>query len=235
MVASPGRRAGGAARPRLPGGEPGRHPGPLERRRARARRADRRRPQRDRACRSRPAARTTGPSPARSLDRRSADRRRPSPPPEHAGHLVPGRARARATASPRGASMAGLPGIYMGQNNDVVWTFTNAIADVQDLFIERIEGDSYLFEGEWRPLEMRRRGDQGQGPRASRRCSGALHPPRPDRQRGPRRRRRRAAGAALDRAATSRPPTRRSSRSSTPAPARSWSARCGATRRRSRT
>ncbi len=54
----------------------------------------------------------------------------------------------------RGASMAGLPGIYMGQNNDVAWTFTNAMADVQDLFVERIEGDRYLFEGEWRPLEI---------------------------------------------------------------------------------
>ncbi|MGH2980953.1 MAG: penicillin acylase family protein [Solirubrobacterales bacterium] len=56
----------------------------------------------------------------------------------------------------RGASMAGLPGIYMGQNNDVVWTFTNAMADVQDLFIERIEGDRYEFEGEWRDLEIDR-------------------------------------------------------------------------------
>jgi penicillin amidase len=53
----------------------------------------------------------------------------------------------------RGASMPGMPGVYMGQNNDVCWTFTNVMADVQDLFVERIEGDSYLFEDEWRPLE----------------------------------------------------------------------------------
>jgi len=53
----------------------------------------------------------------------------------------------------RGASLPGLPGIYMGQNNDVCWTFTNVMADVQDLFVERIEGDSYYFEDEWRPLE----------------------------------------------------------------------------------
>jgi penicillin amidase len=53
----------------------------------------------------------------------------------------------------RGATMAGLPGIYMGQNNDVCWTFTNAMADVQDLFIERIEGDRYLFRDEWLPLD----------------------------------------------------------------------------------
>ena len=52
----------------------------------------------------------------------------------------------------RGASLPGMPGIYMGQNNDVCWTFTNVMADVQDLFIERIEGDAYLFEDEWLPL-----------------------------------------------------------------------------------
>jgi penicillin G amidase len=56
----------------------------------------------------------------------------------------------------RGASMPGLIGIYMGQNNDVAWTFTNAMADVEDLFVERIEGEDYLFEGEWRPLQVMR-------------------------------------------------------------------------------
>jgi penicillin G amidase len=54
----------------------------------------------------------------------------------------------------RGASLPGMPGVYMGQNNDVCWTFTNVMADVQDLFIERIDGDRYLFEGEWLPLEL---------------------------------------------------------------------------------
>ena len=54
----------------------------------------------------------------------------------------------------RGASMPGMPGIYMGQNNDVCWTFTNVMADVEDLFIERIEGERYLFEDEWRPLRI---------------------------------------------------------------------------------
>ena len=52
----------------------------------------------------------------------------------------------------RGASMPGMPGVYMGQNNDVCWTFTNVMADVEDLFVERVEGDNYLFEDEWRPL-----------------------------------------------------------------------------------
>ena len=44
----------------------------------------------------------------------------------------------------RGASMPGMPGVYMGQNNDVCWTFTNVMPDVQDLFIERVEGEKLL-------------------------------------------------------------------------------------------
>jgi penicillin amidase len=52
----------------------------------------------------------------------------------------------------RGASMPGMPGVYMGQNNDVCWTFTNVMADVQDLFVERLDGGRYLFEEEWLPL-----------------------------------------------------------------------------------
>jgi penicillin amidase len=54
----------------------------------------------------------------------------------------------------RGASLPGIPGVTMGQNNDVCWTFTNVMADVQDLFIEKIEGDRYKFNDEWRDLEI---------------------------------------------------------------------------------
>jgi penicillin amidase len=54
----------------------------------------------------------------------------------------------------RGASLAGLPGVMMGQNNDVAWSFTNAMADVMDLFVERIDGDGYEFEGERRALAL---------------------------------------------------------------------------------
>lgn len=52
----------------------------------------------------------------------------------------------------RGASLPGMPGIYMGQGNEVCTTITNVMGDVQDLFIERIEGDKYLFRDEWLPL-----------------------------------------------------------------------------------
>jgi penicillin amidase len=53
----------------------------------------------------------------------------------------------------RGASLPGMPGIYMGQGNDVCWTFTNTMADIEDLFVERIENDHYLFRGEWHPVQ----------------------------------------------------------------------------------
>src|SRR5215218_7190958 len=53
----------------------------------------------------------------------------------------------------RGASIPGLPGISLGQNNDVAFAFTNVMADVEDLFVERIEDEHYEFAGEKRRLE----------------------------------------------------------------------------------
>src|SRR5215208_4761315 len=54
----------------------------------------------------------------------------------------------------RGASIPGLPGISLGQNNDVAFAFTNVMADVEDLFVERIADESYEFQGELRPIEI---------------------------------------------------------------------------------
>jgi penicillin amidase len=54
----------------------------------------------------------------------------------------------------RGASIPGIPGIPLGQNDDVAWTFTNTMADVEDLYVERINGETYEFQGEQRPLEL---------------------------------------------------------------------------------
>jgi penicillin amidase len=54
----------------------------------------------------------------------------------------------------RGASLPGIPGISMGQTNDVAFTFTNTMADVMDLFVERVEDGRYEFEGEWHPIEV---------------------------------------------------------------------------------
>jgi penicillin G amidase len=54
----------------------------------------------------------------------------------------------------RGAVTAGCPGLMMGHNNDVAMTFTNTLADTEDLFVERLDGDRYLFGDEWRPLTI---------------------------------------------------------------------------------
>ena len=60
-----------------------------------------------------------------------------------------------------GGSMPGFPGLIIGQSRDVAWSFTNVMADVQDLFVERVRAASdggppqYLFEDEWRPVEVR--------------------------------------------------------------------------------
>ena len=40
-----------------------------------------------------------------------------------------------------GASMPALPGVVLGQNENVAWGFTNTGPDVQDLYIERIRPD----------------------------------------------------------------------------------------------
>jgi penicillin amidase len=61
----------------------------------------------------------------------------------------------------RGGAMPGFPGIVIGQTPDVAWTFTNVMADVQDLYVERVrsahEGNppAYEFEGSWREMTVR--------------------------------------------------------------------------------
>jgi penicillin amidase len=40
-----------------------------------------------------------------------------------------------------GATLPGLPGVVMGQNEQIAWGFTNTAPDVQDLYIEQIKPD----------------------------------------------------------------------------------------------
>jgi penicillin amidase len=60
----------------------------------------------------------------------------------------------------RGGSLPGTPGLVIGQSPHVAWGFTNVMADVQDLYVERVrsahEGQpaQYEFEGEWRPMTV---------------------------------------------------------------------------------
>ena len=57
-----------------------------------------------------------------------------------------------------GATLPGTPGVLLGRNADVAWGFTNAGADVQDLFIEQVQaGDPnrYLTPNGWRTFGRR--------------------------------------------------------------------------------
>jgi penicillin amidase len=58
-----------------------------------------------------------------------------------------------------GVTIPGAPGIIIGFNRDVAWTFTNTGADVLDLYAERVDDDAhptrYQVDGEWRTLERR--------------------------------------------------------------------------------
>lgn len=55
-----------------------------------------------------------------------------------------------------GSSLPGVPGVVVGHNADVAWGVTSLGADVTDLFLERVDGDTYRFEGESLPLRVRR-------------------------------------------------------------------------------
>ncbi len=57
-----------------------------------------------------------------------------------------------------GASLPGSPGVVIGHNEDVAWSITAAMTDVQDLYVERFkEGDTRLYEhaGAWREAEVK--------------------------------------------------------------------------------
>ena len=54
-----------------------------------------------------------------------------------------------------GFSFSGLPGIVIGHNAQVAWGFTNLTTDVTDLYVERVDGDSYWRDGQLVPLEVR--------------------------------------------------------------------------------
>ncbi|WP_191276208.1 penicillin acylase family protein [Nocardiopsis terrae] len=53
-----------------------------------------------------------------------------------------------------GFSFSGLPGVVIGQNESIAWGFTNLNPDVMDLYLEQVEGDHYVVDGEERPLEI---------------------------------------------------------------------------------
>jgi penicillin amidase len=54
-----------------------------------------------------------------------------------------------------GFSFSGLPGVVIGHNNAISWGFTNLDPDVQDLYLERIDGNNALYDNHWRPMVTR--------------------------------------------------------------------------------
>jgi penicillin amidase len=58
-----------------------------------------------------------------------------------------------------GVSLPGFPGITIGFNRDVAWSFTNTGGDVADLYQETVDDPAdptrYRLDGEWRPLTLR--------------------------------------------------------------------------------
>lgn len=55
-----------------------------------------------------------------------------------------------------GFTFSGLPGVVIGHNADIAWGFTNLSPDVSDLYLEKVEGDTWRQGGVVRPLRMRR-------------------------------------------------------------------------------
>jgi penicillin amidase len=57
-----------------------------------------------------------------------------------------------------GVTVPGTPFVILGHNQQIAWGLTNTGADVQDLFIERIELErrQYLHHGQWTPLDVTR-------------------------------------------------------------------------------
>ncbi|WP_456094122.1 penicillin acylase family protein [Nonomuraea glycinis] len=54
-----------------------------------------------------------------------------------------------------GFSFSGVPGVIIGHTDEIAWGFTNLGPDVADLFLEQVDGDSYLYQGEQVKLETR--------------------------------------------------------------------------------
>ncbi|HVF41316.1 MAG TPA: penicillin acylase family protein [Gemmatimonadaceae bacterium] len=58
-----------------------------------------------------------------------------------------------------GVGFPGVPGVVIGFNRDVAWTFTNTGSDVNDYFVETVDNAArptkYQVDGSWRDLERR--------------------------------------------------------------------------------
>lgn len=54
-----------------------------------------------------------------------------------------------------GWTMSGLPGVFIGHNANIAWGFTNLGPDVTDLVLHKVEGNTYLVDGDIREMTVR--------------------------------------------------------------------------------
>ncbi|WP_033328856.1 penicillin acylase family protein [Streptomyces yerevanensis] len=54
-----------------------------------------------------------------------------------------------------GYTFAGLPGVVIGHNKNIAWGMTNSGADVADLYLEKLTGDGYEYDGKVRSFTSR--------------------------------------------------------------------------------
>ncbi|WP_210588350.1 penicillin acylase family protein [Streptomyces sp. GESEQ-35] len=54
-----------------------------------------------------------------------------------------------------GYTFAGMPGVVIGHNQDISWGMTNSGVDVTDLYLEKLTGDGYLYDGKVKPFTSR--------------------------------------------------------------------------------
>jgi penicillin G amidase len=65
-----------------------------------------------------------------------------------------------------GASFPGAPGVVIGHNQHIAWGVTNAVSDVEDLYIEKFNPQNpnqYEYEGKWEEAEVIREEIQVKG------------------------------------------------------------------------
>jgi penicillin amidase len=56
-----------------------------------------------------------------------------------------------------GVSFPGVPFVVIGHNREIAWGFTNAMPDVQDLFVEKLNPDNpaeYEYQGQWQKAQL---------------------------------------------------------------------------------
>ncbi|MBU6529871.1 penicillin acylase family protein [Streptomyces mayonensis] len=54
-----------------------------------------------------------------------------------------------------GYTFAGMPGVVVGHNQEIAWGLTNSGVDVTDLYLEKITGEGYQYDGKVVPFETR--------------------------------------------------------------------------------